>query len=269
MSAASPLPTALRCLAAWILCLVGGSGMLCAQESRANVVRTASNKESIAANSAPQAIPIGFRLDVDIYSDETKPPVAQFKTLFTEQLSIEWNSEQGKVTILDSQSQMLTLLNTNERKMTEIELSSLDSMLTELLARTKQAEIQESRPDSNSIVVADIAAQYRVKTSKPTLEIMAVRYADFADAATKIAAVFPPYKPPQLRLKLNQLLLDERLLPMELRLATRTNSGTHELTARMLKKDSLSEEDRKELQMIQGWKNQFTFVRATEFFGMK
>jgi hypothetical protein len=37
----------------------------------------------------------------------------------------------------------------------------------------------------------------------------------------------------------------------------------------MLKKDSLSEEDRKELQMIQGWKNQFTFVRATEFFGVK
>lgn len=243
--------------------------MLCAQESRANVVRTASSKESVANANASQAIPIGFRLDVDIYGDETKPPVAQFKTLFTEQLSIEWNSQQGKVTILDSSSQMLTLLNTNERKMTEIELSSLDSMLTELLARTKQAELNVERPDPNSIFVADAAAQYRVKTSKPTLEIMAVRYADFADAATKIAAVFPPYKPPQLRLKLNQLLLDERLLPMELRLVTRTNSGTHELTARMLKKDSLSEEDRKELQLIQGWKNQFAFVRATDFFGVK
>lgn len=264
MSIAMSIPAAFRFILLVILFLGGGLGMLRAQD-----VRPASSKSAIPTANVVQAIPMGFRLDVDIYSDDSKPPVAQFQTLFTEHLSIELNDQQGKVTILDSQSQMLTLLNTNERKMTEIELASLDSMLTELLARTKPVDIQESRPDANSLTIRDATVEYRVKTSKPAMEIMAVRYSDFADAATKLAAVFPPYKPPQLRLKLNQLLLDARLLPMELKLATRTSSGTQELTARMLTKDSLSEEDRKELQLIQGWKNQFAFVRATDFFGVK
>lgn len=214
------IPAAFRFILSVIMFLGGGFGMLRAQD-----VRTVSSKSAIPTANTFQAIPVGFRLDVDIYSDASKPPVAQFQTLFTEHLSIELNDQQGKVTILDSQSQMLTLLNTHERKMTEIELASLDSMLTELLARTKPVEFQESRSDANSLLIGDATVEYRVKTSKPPMEIMAVRYADYANAATKLAAVFPPYKPPQLRMKLNQLLLDERLLPMELKLVTRTSSG--------------------------------------------
>jgi hypothetical protein len=95
------------------------------------------------------------------------------------------------------------------------------------------------------------------------------QYIEFADWTTKLSAVFPPYKPPQLRLKLNEQLKNEKLLPLEIKRTTRSKSGTQEIVSKLIVNYSLSIDDNKEIVRVTGMVNDYKIVAAKEFFARK
>ncbi len=213
---------------------------------------------------------LGFRIDVDIYAEETKPPVAQFRTLFTDSKSIEIDARGGRVTVLDYTDGTINSLDVSSRTMTSLEMTTIDKMLSEVLAQTRgSGNLVPARRNGNLLTISDAAVEYRVDVEKQDIPLMAVRYAEFADATTKLNAIFPPYRPPQLRLELNAVLRDARELPVVTRRITKANSGHEEIVARILIKTELDEGDQKDLQINQNRLDQFRLVPPSDFFGVK
>jgi hypothetical protein len=212
---------------------------------------------------------IGFRVDADIYADQSKPPIAQFKTLFTGNKSIEIDVASGDVVVVDSSLGVIQAFSSSRRVMTEIELSKIESMLQETLAQSPSEQPPTITTEEGNLVVGDAVVQYRSKTQTPQVPIVAVRYIEFADWTTKLSAVFPPYKPPQLRLKLNEQLKNEKLLPLETKRTTKVKSGTQEIVSKLIVNYSLSIDDNKEIVRVAGLVNDYKIVAAKEFFARK
>jgi hypothetical protein len=212
---------------------------------------------------------IGFRVDADIYADESKPPIAQFKTLFTGNRSIEIDVVSGDVVVVDSSLGVIQAFSASRRVMTEIELSKIESMLQATLAQSPSEQPPTITTEEGNLVAGDAVVQYRSKTQSPQVPIVAVRYIEFADWTTKLSAVFPPYKPPQLRLKLNEQLKNEKLLPLEIKRTTRSKSGTQEIVSKLIVNYSLSIDDNKEIVRVAGMVNDYKIVAAKEFFARK
>lgn len=217
----------------------------------------------------PTGNDIGFRIDADIYADQSKPPIAQFKTLFTGNKSIEIDVASGDVVVVDSSLGVIQAFSASRRVMTEIELSKIESMLQETLAQTPSEQPATISTEEGNLIVGDAVVQYRSKTQAPPVPIVAVRYIEFADWTTKLSAVFPPYKPPQLRLKLNEQLKNEKLLPSETKRTTKAKSGTQEIVSKLIVNYSLSIDDNKEIVRVAGMVNDYKIVAAKEFFARK
>lgn len=242
-------------------------GLLCIVPSALGQNTTTALPRSAPGSGESQ---VGFRLDVDIYVDETKPPIAQYKTLFTDNQAIDLDAQGNRVVILDYSNSSLTVLDSKARTQTNLELAGIDAMLKDALAQASStSDSAPSRDSNNQLIIGDETVQYQVKTDKPAASLLATRYADFADATTKIAAIFPPYKPPQLRLELNKILRDTKELPMVTTRITTANGGTSTITARMLIKPQLDAEDKKDIQIANGYLNQYKHLSSSDFFGTK
>jgi hypothetical protein len=224
---------------------------------------------------------LGFRVDADIYADQTKPPIAQFKTLFRGNKSIEIDVGSGDVMVVDTSKGLIQAFNASRRVTAIIELEKIESMLNETLVHSATESFSESEAlsptkvqsvvtnENGSLVISDSVIQYRVTPQSPQLPIVAVRYIEFADWTTKLSAVFPPYKPPQLRLRLNEYLKNEKLLPLETKRFTQTKSSTQEIVSKLIVNYSLSVEDNKELVRVASMERDYTIVAAKEFFARK
>ena len=245
-------------LALMLVSIVQGGAIVSGQDLQlASVTRNASTND------------VGFRVDADIYADESKPPIAQFKTLFTGSKSIEIDVASGDVVVVDSSLGVIQAFNASRRVMTEIELTKIDTMLQEVLSQSPPDQPIAITNENGNLVIGDSVVKYRTKTQSPQVPIVAVRYIEFADWTTKLSAVFPPYKPPQLRLKLNEHLKNERLLPLETKRSTQAKSGTQEIVSKLIVNYSLSIDDNKEIVRIAGMANDYKIVAAKEFFARK
>jgi retron-type reverse transcriptase len=72
-----------------------------------------------------------------------------------------------------------------------------------------------------------------------------------------------------LRLKLNEQLKNEKLLPLEIKRTTRSKSGTQEIVSKLIVNYSLSIDDNKEIVRVTGMVNDYKIVAAKEFFARK
>jgi hypothetical protein len=222
-----------------------------------------------------QSVSSSFRIDVDLYQDETKPPVLQFQTYFTPTKTIEY-SDQSRTVVLDTAAGSVLVLDPKKRTVTEVDLSWVESQLGGLLSHLEaqnRESMQASEPiwaDGSQLTLENAQMAYRVVYGSPADPEMASRYAAYANCSAKLAAVFPPHKPPQLRLLLNQLLEDKRLLPMETRRVTKTKGAEKlELVARLLVKESLDATDQIEVNRILKMTQEFRIVSSREFYEVK
>lgn len=234
----------------------------CVSPTFAQPVQQASSRTIVDTVSAP-----GFRIDADMYADLAKPPLNQVKTLFTENQTIEIDDRNGVCRLLDFQKQWIVVLNTRERRVTEIAFRNIESQLQGLIAQAKVPEIgPPSKPTPDTLRFGDENLFYQVKTIQPPVEQMAIRYSEFADWATQLAAIFPPYKPPFLRLKVNEYLLEHRLLPSEIQLTTRTAGKLTDVHVHLIVSDKLTNEDRMEIERINRLRDEFQIISPAEFF---
>jgi hypothetical protein len=213
-----------------------------------------------------------MRIDVDIYAKETAPPLEQYKTYFTETLTIETDHSSSLVKILDRTNRTLTIADNNRRVCFVIELESLDSMLTELNELTiKSSRKSESKRDVQVIKGEVVRIEneqviYEAKLDKGPFNELTLRYLEHVDWSTKVAAVFPPKRPPQIRLALNEYLLEKQSLPIELRRRTKASRAGDEIIAKLIIPTSPSSADAEAVARIFANVQELKVVSAQEYF---
>ena len=213
-----------------------------------------------------------MRIDVDIYAKENAPPLEQYKTYFTETLTIETDHSNSLVKILDRTNRTLTVADNNRRVCFVIELESLDSMLAELNAMTlKSSRKPETKEDvhvvkSEVVRIENEQVAYEAKLDKGPFIELTLRYLEHVDWATKISAVFPPKRPPQIRLALNEYLLEKQSLPIELRRRTKASRAGDEIVAKLIIPTAPSSADAEAVARILANVQELKVVSAQEYF---
>jgi hypothetical protein len=213
-----------------------------------------------------------MRIDVDIYAKETAPPLEQYKTYFTETLTIETDHSNSLVKILDRTNRTLTVADNNRRVCFVIELESLDSMLAELSALTLKSSRKPETKGDVQVVKGDVVRIeneqiiYEAKLDKGPFNELTLRYLEHVDWSTKVAAVFPPKRPPQIRLALNDYLLEKQSLPIELRRRTKASRAGDEVIAKLIIPTSPSSADAETVARILANTQELKILSAEEYF---
>ena len=249
--------------------LLGLVSMMIAFSGNSKLSTAQSINEAAFKNNGRQSC---MRIDVDIYAKETAPPLEQYKTYFTETLTIETDHSSSLVKILDRSNRTLTIADNNRRVCFVIELESLDSMLAELNALTlKSSRKSETKGDvqvikSEVVRIENEQVIYEAKLDKGPFNELTLRYLEHVDWSTKVAAVFPPKRPPQIRLALNEYLLEKQSLPIELRRRTKASRAGDEIVAKLIIPTSPSSADADAVARILANVQELKVVSAQEYF---
>jgi hypothetical protein len=181
---------------------------------------------TLGTGTAINATENAFRIDTDIYLDESKPPINTTQTVFLENRVIEWDDSNQRLLILDYQDQSIQVADLKAQRKCKIKLGELKSRLEELREQMTQEQVSMWTSPGPAVMSEDGTltlrcqrASYQFRTVVPFAPSMASDYAEFADWSVRLHAVYPPYKPPLLRMQLNEHLRAKQELPSEIRLS--------------------------------------------------
>lgn len=192
-----------------------------------------------------------FRIDTDIYLDNTKAPIKRTLTLFSDGVYYDFEeAEKGQITVIDPARNRIILLNRERQVKTVLDTTQIQRMVTSarVQADAKIANVATSRFENQSdgqdiAIVQNDFMNYRATTQRPAQPDMAQQYAEFADWSARLNAIFPPKLPPYLRLDLNRLVAEKQLLPTEIHRITRQNGRQLELSCQLNPVWQLSQDD--------------------------
>jgi hypothetical protein len=213
-----------------------------------------------------------FRIDTDVYIDSTRPPVASTQTLFVEGRIIDWDDAQRRMMRIDLTAQQIELADFANQRRCRIDMKQLESRLSDLRTQLTQEQIEawassrEPVEDQGAMLLESRNLRYRFKTIAPRQPAMAIAYADFANWSVQVSAIYPPYKPPLLRLQLNEYLAQNGMLPTEIQLTDLRSQSKDTLTARILVQDSLTAQDRERVKDWDVLVQTLKLVSDAEFF---
>lgn len=183
---------------------------------------------TLGTGTAINATENAFRIDTDIYLDESKPPINTTQTVFLENRVIEWDDSNQRLLIVDYQDQSIQVADLKAQRKCKIKLGELKSRLEELREQMTQEQVSMWTSPGPAVMSEDgiltlrcQRASYQFRTVVPFAPSMASNYAEFADWSVRLHAVYPPYKPPLLRMQLNEHLRAKQELPSEIRLSDR------------------------------------------------
>ena len=215
-----------------------------------------------------------FRVDIDIYRDESQPPVKQTQTIFASGQYIELEDEAHRVTVIDPKSSRITILDSTRMALVHLEMPAIESRLDGALARLtdeqRRAFSSDGEPSlgiDNYVVIGNERLRYKFRPMTPANPEIATSYGDFANWSVRINALFNQ-TPPLLRMQLNELLISQRQLPAELRrLSVIGPQGkTEEIVAKLIYKESLSINDRTRIATVQKSMGEYKPLTEKEFF---
>ncbi len=188
---------------------------------------------TLGTGTAINATENAFRIDTDIYLDESKPPINTTQTVFLSNRVIEWDDTNQRLLIVDYQDQSIQVADLKAQRKCKIKLGELKSRLEELREQMTQEQISMWTSPGPAVMSEDGTltlrcqrASYQFRTVVPFAPSMANDYAEFADWSVRLHAVYPPYKPPLLRMQLNEHLRAKQELPSEIRLTDPRLSDT-------------------------------------------
>jgi hypothetical protein len=221
----------------------------------------------------PVAAKADFRMRTDIYLDETKPPVHSTQLIFTNSQYIEVDEDNGRYKVIDPMKGRITLLDSNRKSMIHLEMQNVEHRLGQALAqldpKTNQmfacdGELQNEGGGYFSI--GNNIKRYKFKPSQVDRDI-AISYGDFANWSVRIKALYPPAEPPQIRLRMNELLMEESQIPEETRLILKNKEGrSQEVVARLILTQGLAANDRSHVARIYQWMQEYKLISDDAFF---
>ena len=224
--------------------------------------------------------PIDFRINIDIYDNEAKPPINSVETIFMGGQYIELDDSRNRVTVVDPSKGRVSILNSDSKTLVHLEMSGLENQVNSIL--TEMTPEQRRKFSSHGVPVSDSAGfvsvgnenlRYKFKPITPTNPKIAICYADFANWSARVNARY--YRvPPFIRMELNQLLMDQRQLPEELHrltmIATPNQADpvgkSEEIIARLFLTESLNNNDRSRVAGVLKSMTEFKITTEKDFF---
>ena len=219
-----------------------------------------------------------FRIDIDIYDDERKPPVSSVQTIFSAGQYFELDDANGRVTVVDPGQGLITILDSNRKSLVSLEMASiehqLDTVLSEMTIEQRRKFSSDGGPideGDNYVSIGNEWFRYKFRPVTPANPVIAINYGDFANWSARVNARYYN-SPPFIRMQLNQMLIDQRQLPGELRRFTVVPSKTdapakkEEIVARLMVKESLSEKDRTRVASVLKSMDEYKKTTDREFF---
>lgn len=174
-----------------------------------------------------------LRVDTSLFVADQSTPVSQNVTLFTDGYVYDFGKTSEKdaateVTVYDVRTKTFTLLEDKRKVKFSISQSRLVQLTEAMRAETAQdpklkifatAEYTETADNASGwTTVNGGLVKYRFK-GKPPRDIRIVdSYCDFLDQYTLLAVLDPRRMPPFPRLRLNQAIKKQRVIPSEIRL---------------------------------------------------
>ena len=223
------------------------------------------------ARNATNAMPLkDFQIRIDIYIDDTKPPISSVQTIFSDGLTIELDDFAGRHTVVDSAKGRITLLDERKRSLVHLDMQVIETQLEKalaLLTPQQQAAFAIQGPEreaDNYISISNKSIRYTFQPTTAKKEI-AASYGEFSDWITKINGLYR-HVPPQLRLQLNKMLVDQSQLPTELRRTIVGGNKPEVVIARLNLTESLSDLDRSRIAKILTSMQEFKPTSENEFF---
>ena len=224
--------------------------------------------------------PSEFRIKIDIYDNEAKPPINSVETIFMGGQYIELDDNRARVTVVDTSKGRVTILNSASKTLVHLEMTGLENQVNSILA--EMTSEQRRKFSSTGVQVSDTVGfitlgnenlSYKFKAFSPANPNIAISYGDFANWSARVNARY--YKvPPIIRMELNQLLMDQRQLPEELHRLTvlvPPNQAdpigkTEEIIARLFLTESLTNNDRSRVAGVLKSMTEFKITTEKEFF---
>lgn len=231
----------------------------------------ATFRPSAFAQATPSS-GLEFRIDTDVYLDISRPPVASTQTLFLQDRVVDWDDARRRMMRIDFRSQQIELADFENQRRCRIEIPHLASRLGDLKAQltTEQVEnwsaTKEPEEDQGSLLLESGNLRYRFKTVTPVQPQMASAYAEFANLSVQVSSIYPPYKPPLLRMQLNDYLGQNSLLPSEIQLTDLRAQSKDSITARILIQNHLTPQDRERVKDWDVLVQTLKLVSDHEFF---
>lgn len=225
----------------------------------------------VLSQSSPSAA-LEFRIDTDVYIDTSRPPVASTQTLFLQDRVVDWDDARRRMMRVDFPSQQVELADFENQRRCRIEIAQLASRLSDLRAQLTEeqyaawAATKEPEEDQGSFLLESGKLQYRFTTIVPFQSQMASAYAQFANLSVQVSAIYPPYKPPLLRMQLNDYLGQHSLLPNEIQLTDLRTASKECITARILVQNHLTSQDRERVKDWDVLVQTLKLVSDNEFF---
>jgi len=219
----------------------------------------------------------GFRIETDIHFGNEKAPAKQTLTLFSEGVYYDFSlDDPTAITMIDPQRQRIVLLDAKRHIKTTIDANELfkyvDSAKKQAtspdLVLLLKASDQVSFDEQSQICTVGIPQmQYHATTQKPRDPSMAEQYADFANWSARLNAVYPPQRPPYVRMRLNDELALRGLLPAEIEITTKPVSGKSMVArCRLLALWKLSNDDQAKIKNVGEKLAQFNELDPSLYF---
>ncbi len=218
-----------------------------------------------------------FRIDTDVYLDITKPPVIQTLTIHSDGVFYDFdNTKSGAdkhITVIDPARNRIVLLNPSKKQKAELNTTQLE---TQVLSASQQmtAKQRESMTssrgierdaDTGEIVIRSKSMEYRASIQKVENPDVANLYCQFANWSARLNAIYPPHKPPYLRIELNTAMAAENAIPKELHRIAKEDGRESRLIAKLLPNWRLSADDQNLLNRTQLMIVQFQNVPIDQF----
>jgi ribosomal protein L17 len=230
------------------------------------------------ATTPKAATAIEFQVRTDIYVDESQPPKSSLQTLFTNGLYIELDDLAAITTVVDPSKGRVTLMDNSKKSLVHLDMKQIETQLQkafELLTPDQLATISSSgevhQESSNLFAITNqkntVRYVYQPIASRPEYSYC---YGDFANWSCRVTALYYIKMPPQLRLHLNELLMEQSQLPAVVKRSTQTGNGkTEELTARLILTESLSNSDRAKVASVYQNMQQYKHLPESAFFASR
>lgn len=239
--------------------------------------QTYSQTVGQSAGTARAATVPQFRIDTDLYRDESKKPFASVQTIFVDGRYIEIDDGEKRINVFDTNTERITLIDLNRKCQTQIEMRSLDTSLNSLLSAVRpqfqpvflnggEPVVEPTGHVMIGAKVENSELKYRFKGVTPNDEAMAILYANYADWSVKLNAVYPPKRPPQVRTRVYEYLAMRALLPSEIRLTATRSGHTDEVVAKIIVQNTLSQRDQSQLTQLTALLQECKPVSPEDFF---
>lgn len=205
------------------------------QKMMKNFVSLTSGTIAWAVMSVALGQQPGFRIDTDIHFGNEKAPSKQSLTLFSEGVYYDFSKDDpNAITMIDPQRNRIVLLDGKRNIQTTIDMDELSKYVEsakqqattpdlKLLLKASEEVVFDDKTNECTVGIKQI--KYIATTQKPPESTIAQQYAEFANWSARLNAVYPPQRPPYIRMRLNDELASRGFLPAKIDITTTLASG--------------------------------------------